>query len=206
MIAKPAISFLTGDSDALLATNVSNIITKMTGNQNYSSPTPSLSVVSTALNAFNVALAAAADGGIALTLAKNARRAELVALVRTLASYVQLTCQGDMTKLLSSGFPAQKSTRQPIGPLPAPANLVLSLGVRSGELNAKVSPVAGASVYNWRISTSDAPAQWQPMGQTTAARNVFTGLTPGTIYSVQVNAVGAAGPSIWSNAASQMVI
>jgi hypothetical protein len=206
MIAKPAISFLNDDSDSLLTTDAGSIVTKMTGNPNYPAPTPTLQDVSTALNAFNVALTAATGGGVVLTLAKNARRVELVALLRTLAIYVQLNCHGDMTKLLSSGFPAQKNNRQPVGPLPAPSTPALSLGARSGELNAKVSPVAGASVYTWQISTSDAPEQWQPMGQTTGARNVFTGLTPGTIYNVQANAVGAAGPSDWSNVSSQMVI
>ena len=46
---------------------------------------------------------------MALTLAKNDARAALVALLRELASYVQFTCNGDRTKLLTSGFPTQKT-------------------------------------------------------------------------------------------------
>ena len=42
--------------------------------------------------------------------------------------------------------------------------------------------------------------------QTTAASNVFTGLTPGQIYAVDVNVVGSAGPSDWSDAAQLMVV
>jgi hypothetical protein len=39
-------------------------------------------------------------------------------------------------------------------------------------------------------------------GQSTAASYTFSGLTPGVAYTIAGNAVGAAGPSNWSNPAS----
>ncbi len=42
--------------------------------------------------------------------------------------------------------------------------------------------------------------------QTVGARTLFANLTPGELYQVQVNAVGAAGPSNWSTAGSLRVI
>ena len=42
--------------------------------------------------------------------------------------------------------------------------------------------------------------------QTTAARNIFSGLTPGQVYFVQLNAVGSAGPSDWSDDGETMVM
>jgi hypothetical protein len=42
--------------------------------------------------------------------------------------------------------------------------------------------------------------------QGTAASCTFSGHTPGVIYSIALNAVGAAGPGNWSNPASQIVI
>ena len=42
--------------------------------------------------------------------------------------------------------------------------------------------------------------------QTTAASTTFNGLTPGTAYSVEVNVVGSAGPSDWTDPVSQIAI
>lgn len=154
----------------------------------------------------NKAAIAAAGGGVALTSARNDRRDELAAILRALGGYVQLTCNDDLTTLLTSGFPIQKTQRQPVGPLSPPANLVASLGAVSGALNAKGTPVFGAAVYNWRLSTAAAPTVWENRGQTTAASTAFNGLTPGVVYFIQANAVGAAGPSDWSNPASQMAM
>lgn len=135
MVIKPSISFLKTDSDALLITDTQTIITDLTGNVSYPTPAPTLVAITTALDEFTIALANAADGGITLTAIKNDKRAALVVLLRNLANYVQVTCNGDLTVLLSSGFPIQKPQRSPIGVLPAPVNLAVSLGELSGQLN-----------------------------------------------------------------------
>jgi hypothetical protein len=206
MIIKPSISFLNKNKDARLLTAAQTIITSMTGNLGYPSPSPTLTAVISATNDFADAMAAAANGGKTLTAAKNARRAALVALLRALANYVQVTCNGDLTVLLSSGFPIQKPQRNPIGTLPAPANLIVSVGSLSGELDASVSPVFGAATYNWRLAAASAPGVNLQTAQTTAGNNTFSGLTPGATYVIQVNAVGAAGVSDWSKSVSQMTM
>jgi hypothetical protein len=206
MITKPSISFLTTDSDPQLIVDVGGILTGMTGNVSYVTPSPTLPVVTAALTAFSDAETAAVNGGVVLTAIKNDRRADLVALVRELASYVQVACKGDLTVLMSSGFPIQKPQRNPIGDLPAPANLTVTLGSHTGELDAAVAPVFGAAVYNWRISTAANPSAVVQSAQTTAASNTFTGLTPGVVYNAEVNCVGAAGPSDWSDPVPQMAV
>ena len=110
-----------------------------------------------------------------------------------------------MTNLLTRGYPTQKTARTPVGVLPSPAETV-KLGARSGDLAAKVEPLYGASTYNGRVAIASSPATQVQTSQTTAARNTFTGLTPGVVYLVTVNAVGAAGPSDWSDPATQMVV
>ena len=206
MITKPSIGFVTRDTDALLLTNTETIVTAMTNNADYPTPSPALAVVTTAANAFSVALAEAADGGREKTAIKNAKRAELVALLRQLGAYVALTCGNDLAKLLGSGFPVQKPTRTPVGVLPAPVTPVVSQGSRSGELYASSSPLNGAYTYNWRAALASAPTVHVQTAQTTGARHTFSGLTPGQLYIVDVNAVGSAGASNWSNAAELMVI
>ena len=206
MIVKISISWLAKDNDAELINDTSVVLSSMAKNVSiYAKPAPTLAVVQSASDDFSEAVDAAAGGGTALTVAKNKARAALVALLRQLASYVQVTCNGDMESLLLSGFPVQKPDRQPIGVLPAPAGLVLNLGDRSGELDAKAAPVFGAAIYNWRLTATGQTAPAQTV-QTTAASTTFTGLTPATSYSVQVNAVGAAGPSDWSSQVTQIVV
>ncbi len=127
-------------------------------------------------------------------------------MLRLLASYVHVACEGDLATLTSSGFPVWKPTRTPVGVLPAPATPVLSLGARTGELNASTPPMPNAYIYNWRVALASAPDAYVLEQQTTAASDTFEGLTPGQIYLVDVNAVGSAGPSDWSDTAQQMVL
>ena len=60
--------------------------------------------------------------------------------------------------------------------------------------------------YNWRVALASAPTAYVVEQQTTAASDIFEGLTPGQIYVVDVNVVGSAGPSDWSDAAQLMVV
>jgi predicted phage tail protein len=56
------------------------------------------------------------------------------------------------------------------------------------------------------VALASVPTVYVQTAQTTAARNTFSGLAPGQVYAVEVNAVGSAGASNWSNAADLMVI
>jgi hypothetical protein len=206
MVVKAAIGFLTTHGDDQLVGDGQAVINGLTNNPNFATPVPALATVSAALAAFTTAVAEAVNGGKEQTVAKKARRAELAALMRQLASYVTVTSNGDMEKLLSSGFPYQKPVRTPVGILPAPAAPSLKFGGRSGQLDASVSPMYGAGSYNWRVALASAPGTFVQTTQTIAGRCTFNGLTPGQIYSVQANAVGSAGPSDWSDVSDLMVV
>jgi hypothetical protein len=206
MVIKPSISWLNTDSDAELVNDITVIILGVGQNTAiYAKPTPDLPSIQTALDNFSAGVAAAADGGPSATSKKNNLRLILVGLMRQLASYVQVACGGNMTNLLLSGFPVQKSTRSPIGILPAPSNPALVLGSRSGELDASANPVFGTSIYNWKLTSSTPGAAVMTL-QTTASYCTFTGLTPGVTYTVTANVVGAAGPSDWSSPVPQMAV
>jgi hypothetical protein len=206
-LVKPAISWLTTDSDVLLINDIEVVLLGLTNNSTiYPTPAPTLASIQTALDNFSNAVAAAADGGRAATANKNNLRLILVGLVRQLASYVAVACQGDMTNLLLSGFPIQKPTRTPIGILPPPQNLTVTQGPLSGSLAAGVNPVFGASTYTWTC-TPATPAGATPItSQSTAASYTFSGLTPGVAYTITANAVGAAGPSSWSKPVSEFAV
>jgi hypothetical protein len=204
MIAKVAISFLSDDSDAELIVDSGRILAALTGNASYPTPNPTLTDVGAARTAFINAVHNL-DGSSAAVAARDTARTTLAGLLRQLALYVQGACQNDLTVLLGSGFTAQKQ-RQPAGPLPAPSNLRLSRPEMSGQLKGRCDPVANASSYQWRITTSNEPANWSMKDPTTSASNLFEGLTPGTVYVVQGRAIGSAGPSDWSDPAVLMCV
>ena len=206
MTIKPSVAFINSDSDQTLISDTTRIIAGLTKNPAYPAPAPTLAGVQAALNTFSDACTAAAGGGLALTAAKNAARVPLGALLRELASYVHVACKNDWQKLLTSGFPTQKPSRQPVGPLPAPAGLTLANGTLSGELDAWATPVPGAVLYSWQVALASAPDKPALTTQTTAASATFPGLTPATEYQVIMNAIGTAGPSDWTDPANQIVI
>ena len=199
MIVKTSITFLLAASDEQLIATTQGVIAGLTGNTHFPSPVPPLPVLSGALDAFSVAVGEAANGGKELTAAKNAKRAALASLLRQLGSYITIQCDGDMEMLLSSQFPIQKPGRSPIGALPVPQAPALKQGANSGSVDAATGPVYGAGVYNWRVALASAPTTYIKTAQTTAARTSFEGLTAGEIYNVELNAVGAAGITDWSD-------
>ena len=205
MIPKVLISFLSVDTDAELLAATDAILAGMTGNPSYPTPVPTLAEVGAAKSDFATAVSTAAGGGVQFTATKNAKREILVGQLRNLSAYVQTHCQNDLSKLLSSGFIAQKQ-RQPAGVLAPPQNLRLRHGDVSGQLKARANPVTNAGSYGWRITTSTAPTDWKDGGTTTAASTTFDHLIPGTIYLVQSRAIGSAGPSDWSDPAMLMVV
>jgi hypothetical protein len=125
--------------------------------------------------------------------------------MRQWGAYVTVACMGDLHSLILSGFPPQKTSRTPVGILPAPLGLVVKQGPLSGTLSAKANPVFGASIYNWTC-TANTPGTVPMTYQGTAVGCTFSGLTPGVIYTIALNAGGAAGTSNWSQSASMMVI
>ena len=206
MVIRPATGFVSSDSDAQLITDTDTIITSMTNNPHYPSPVPTLATLTTAKQDFAAAVANAANGGTNFTLIKKEKRAKLAALLRELSPYVHIACKGSLVALQSSGFPFWKPSRTPAGVLPAPSTPVLNTGTRTGELVASTSRVSNGYTYNWRVAVQETPATYVQLVQTTAASNLFEGLTPGEVYLVDVNVVGSAGPSDWSDVAALMVV
>ncbi|MEO7932216.1 MAG: fibronectin type III domain-containing protein [Chthoniobacterales bacterium] len=197
MINKISIGFLGSDSNAELVVKVDTITSALTGNPNYPATDSGIAEVIALNTEFKDAIVAAADGGTALTAARNAKRSELCMRVRTLAAYVQANGKNDQAILISSGFPMQKSTRTPSTILPAPVLQSIGAGPNTGTVVMKLVAL-GAQVYNWRCFLASDPQTNLSVMQSTSATTLFTGLTPGQSYCFQGNATNAAGTSDWS--------
>jgi hypothetical protein len=205
MNVKPSIAWITSNPVPLFINNCGVVILALTNNVAiYATPVPGIPVVQAALDTLTADQAATNDGGPSATVKRDNSRLVLANLMRQLAAYVTVACKGDLHNLILSGFPPQKTTRTPVGILPAPQGLVLKQGALSGMIVAKSNPVFGAATYNWSC-TPNTPGAVPITAQSTAATWAFDGLTPGAIYTVAVNAVGAAGPSNWSSPVSLMV-
>lgn len=173
----------------------------MTGNANFTTPLPTATALTTATTNVSNALAALAAARTAVATAmtnKETTRDALEALLTQRGSYVELTSAGDEAKIESAGF-SVRGTPAPVGPLPAPGNLVSTTGDTEGEIDLAWNPVRGAGSYEVVCMINTPPGAWQPVQTVTASRLAATGLTPGTVYAFRVRAVGAAGPGAWSD-------
>jgi len=191
-----------------LATTGGVIIAGLTNNPAFPTPPVDLKTVQTAVDELNTALAAQAHGGTAATAEKNNKQDALIVLLRRLKHYVEDNCKDNRALLLSSGFQVAENTRNR-SPLANPTIISVDFGNSSAELVLKVTPILRAKCYEVRsaaLGAGNTPGPWQSAGLFTNSRSMtITGLTPGTIYSFQVRAVGgSSGYSDWSNPVSRM--
>jgi hypothetical protein len=163
----------------------------------------------TALDDVNGAIAAqAAGGGTAATVVKNKKRAVLDGLLRKLAHYVQANCNDDLQIVTNSGFQARAVAVRSTATLDKAQIQSVDNG-HSTQLVVSVKKVPHAKMYQVQIAAvgaNNTVGSWQPAGVFTKSRSMtLAGLTPGTIYAVQVRALGGAtGFGDWSDAVSHM--
>lgn len=190
---------------AVLIAFCRNVVTKMTDNPNFETPTPTLKAVTSAIDELETANEAASDGSRIAILDRRAKKAALLSLMRQLGFYVQTEANGDKAILMSSGFHTTK-VPAPIGPLAAPENLRLTQNGTSGQLQLRFKAVHGVTAgYTVQIAEAvDGP--YTDYITSNKSRLVITGLTPAKTYWVRVRANGALGPSGWSNPASAIAI
>jgi hypothetical protein len=202
MIVKPAVTWLGRVKPPVLRGNIVTILTCMSENTDiYPNPSPPLAQVQAALDDFVNCIAAKVDGGRTATLAKATSRKVLTDLVRKLAIYVQMACQGDLSNLEKSGFPKHKPVRQAVGLMPRPQGLWVKHGPQLSQLTAGVKPVPGVVNYNWRI-TAQLPGAVPVIEQDTASTHTFKKLTGGVNYIIEACVLGTAGLSDWTGPAT----
>lgn len=185
------------------------IIQKLTGNANFTTPVPPLLDVTAQVTATETAKTkadAAKKTSIEMTAIMHQEEKGLDTILTKLANYVEVTADGDVAKIESSGFtPASKAT--PIGTLPQPQNCGITTGDNAGEIDPGCDNVKGAKTYVWQINTVDPikEGDWKDAVTSTKSTCIIPNLTSGTRCWVRVAAVGAAGRSAWSDPATKIV-
>jgi hypothetical protein len=206
MIQQLIFGWLTKDGEEAFSGKTDAGLKATTGNPNFTALAAMVAACQAAYVLYLLAKANAKQGGVDQTAARNARRAELVGLLRSLISNINASADGDAEKLLSSGFPLRSTNRSPIGPLATPAAPIVTQGSTTGVLKASTPPVYGASLYTARLALASAPTVYLQTQQGTGAHFEFDGLTPGELYNVDMDAIGTAGPSDWSDVGTMRVV
>jgi len=164
----------------------------------------------TALDDLNGAIAAQAQlgGGTAATVTKKKKREVLNGLLRKLAHYVQANCNDDLQLVTNCGFQAKSAAVHSTMPLDKAQIQSVDNG-HTTQLVVTAKKVPHAKMYQVQIAAvgaNNTVAAFQPAGIFAKSRSMtLTGLTPGTIYAVQVRVWGGSvGFGDWYDAVSHM--
>lgn len=184
-----------------------NVVTNMTANANFLAPTPSLAAITSGMDDIEAAIAAVASARTAALLATQVLRDKLRAgraLLAQESAYVQTASNGDAAKIESSGFDV-KSAGGRVGPLAAPAGLVLDTNLNPGSMGLRWPPVRGAVSYVVeRAEDGPAPRQFVGVATTTVSKANVNSMTSGARYWFRVAAVNAAGTGLYTAEVSKI--
>jgi len=183
------------------------IVDAMTGNATFPTPNPALAAITTAATALTDKAAVAQQArlnAVNATTEQVAAEVALDALLTTEGNYVQTTSSGDEGKILSAGMDVRADSA-PIGELPAPDNLSATTGDHPGQIDLHWNRVKGAMSYLIQQSADPPTAtSWAQASASTSSKATMANLTSGTKYWFRVAALGAAGPSDYSQPAARI--
>ena len=186
-----------------------SVVKGLTGNAAFTTLPIPIATFTNDVNTYSAAASAALDGGKNAKAVRDKERKVVIGDLRQLAVYVENNCNNDMATFTSSGFTA-KAKASPTGPVAVPVIKTLDYGNNSGQILVSIKAVAGGRSYNVRyapVPAGGTPSAWTSM-QVGSIRSAVTvsNLTPGTTYAFQVQALGSAGLSDWSDSSTIMCV
>ncbi|MDE3182012.1 MAG: hypothetical protein KGM16_01225 [Bacteroidota bacterium] len=192
-----------GLSDPNFQTTAESIYASMFENKNFLTPTPALTVIDEAIQAYSSAFIAAQQKEKNAVAIKNQMRDNLTGLLIQLANSVMTTANGDKTMLISSGFELAKEGETT--PIVKPASISLTDGLNAGELVVKVPRVKGSIGYGPQYTTDPLTtgSQWTAF-MTTTSKYTFTNLEPAKKYWCRVAVIGPYNQLVYSDAVSRI--
>lgn len=189
---KLALYFGKLNPSGLLALLVS-VINGLTGNAFFATPVIPVATLSTLRDRLSAAIEAARTGGRLQKSERDDVVAEVKAALRKVADYVTLTCQGNVTMLISSGYNLAQP-RVPVVRVDIPLmRFARGVGNAPGVMDVQWRSVRGAHGYDVWMTDADpnVAANWENIGFTTKVRHSASGLESGKKYWFCVQAVGA---------------
>ncbi len=184
------------------------IATAMTGNANFPTPTPVLTLISDAADLLELAAAetqAARQAAKAKTTFQNTREDQLDKLIAKAVAYVTAVAGGSELIIQSAGMDVRAT---PVSAtIPAqPQGLAATAGDNDGAMDLSWDPVSDAASYALEKSPDPPTANsWTHAGVSTKSTFTITGLQSGARLWFRVAAVNAAGQGAWSDPATKTV-
>jgi hypothetical protein len=174
----------------------------MTGNLQFPNPPVDLAVLKTNVDSLSALMSEAADGSKKAVARKNQQREVVIGMLRLLARYVEVACQGDPVAFQSSGFQLASTTKMQSAPLSEKIRKI-DHGSNSGQVLVWIQPVRKAGSYELHYGPAvngGAPTTWTTQGVLgVKSPVVLTGLTPGSAYFFQARALLKDGYTDWSD-------
>lgn len=184
------------------------IVTSLTGNPAFPTPTPPLVAVTGAIDDLESRHAEAQtvrQQAKTKTSAQNQSEDALDKIISQLTGYVE-SVGGDSEATVRSAGMDVRSTASATSDNPAqPGALSATAADHEGEIDLAWDTVNGARSYVIEKSPDPPTAtSWGHGGVSTKSRTTVNGLTAGTRYWFRVAAVGTGGQSGWSDPATRM--
>jgi len=191
-------------SDPAFQITASHIYACMLLNLDFPTPTPELSLVDEALQAYGTALTAAKTKDTGAIATKDKARGVLTSLLVQLANYVMTTANGDSEKLERSGFDLAKEGETSV--IVKPLTISLTDGVTAGEMIVKVSRQKGVISYLPQYTPDPLTEEsvWIQAVSSTS-KNTLKNLESGKKYWVRVGLAGPYNQLVYSDAVFRVV-
>jgi len=194
------------DLDTIQTCN--NLKTALTGNANFTTLPVTLTAFGTQITLAQTKLTASDNAAAAskqATADKDVAIEALKAMAMQIVGYVDLTANGDESKILSAGLPV-RATKAPQSVPNQVANLSLTTGDSEGTLDAHWDSQDNASSFEVQTSADPfTPTSFATRDTVTKSSTTLTGLTSGSRCWVRVRAINSAGKGAWSDPAVKTV-
>lgn len=184
------------------------IVTALTGNASFPTPTPALAGVTTAINdleaAFTASQAARQEAKLKTT-DQNSKEDIVDRLLTQLASYVEAVAGDNESLIQSAAMDLRAAPVSATDTPPRPNALAVTAGDTDGEVDLTWDTIEGGKSYVVEKSVDPpTPTSWGHAGVSTKSRTTINGLTSGTRYWFRVAAVNARGQGGWSDPATKI--
>jgi hypothetical protein len=173
----------------------------------YTKPPIDLTAYGNAITAYKDSIPAAIDGSKTAVAQKEKLKEAAIRMYTQLAHYAENNCNDDMATFLLSGFQA-KATIKTLTPPTTDSIRKIEHGPNTGQLVVTLLAVKRAKNYVLRYGVNPAngsPTTWTDLTVTSVRpATTISGLTPGTVYAFQVQALLKSGYTDWSDPVTMM--
>lgn len=202
------------------------VVSQMTGNAVYPTPTPPLVDITGATDALELAAQQALKGGTDKTLMKHTIEHQLNQLMGQLQDYVQVASKGEPMAIESSGMEV-RNERSPSTLPPVVLNPRATVGSNAGSIQLNWGSAKGAKSYVVEIllpapknsepsvpiedgdgtavmTDNTATTEWIRIDTVTRSKLTVKNLITGTVYKFRIAAINTAGQGGYSQTVSSV--